>query len=136
MVAPSTQRMFLVSVSGFSDYFSTKSGGEKTSETSKSYDGGSTTPDVIASPAEVDNITVSRPFKHYRDADAQRLAFSQVGRLRATIVVTPTDEDLIPIAQGRTYPDALLVRCTEPEVDSSSGDPAVWEMEFAVSNVV
>jgi hypothetical protein len=132
MGAPSSQRMFLVSVSGFAGYFQTKSGGEKSSETTKDYDGGSLTPEVLAAPAEIDNVTVARSYKFSRDYSAQRAASAQVGRLRTTLSVTPTDEDLVAIGPPRTYPDALLVRVSEPEVDASSGDAATWEMEFAI----
>jgi hypothetical protein len=136
MVAPSTQQAWLVSVSGIPGYWQTKSGGEKSSETTKDYDGGSLEPEVIASPAEIDNITVSRSYKPSRDLEALRMASSKVGRWRTTVSITPTDEDMMANGQPRTYPNALLVRCTEPEVDRSSGDPATWELEFAVAVVV
>ena len=136
MVAPSTQQAWLVSVSGIPGYWQTKSGGEKSSETSKDYDGGSLEPEVIASPAEIDNITVARSYKASRDYEALKNASSRVGRWRTTVSVTPTDEDLIANGPPRTYPNALLVRCTEPEVDRSSGDVSTWELEFACGSVV
>jgi hypothetical protein len=135
MVAPASQKMFLVNVSGIPGYFDTKSGGETSSETSKHYDGGSLIPDVLAAPAETDNITVSRSWKFSRDFAAHRAARKQVGRWRTTVSVTPTDEDLVAVGEPTTYTDALLVRVSEPEYDSSSGDPATFELEFAVGAV-
>ena len=132
----SSQRMFLVNVSGISGNFDTKSGGETTSETTKHYDGGSLTPEVLASPPETDNITVSRAWKFDRDYDAHRLARQRVGRWRTTLSVTPTNEDLIAVGNPVTYPNALLVRVSEPDADSSSGDTATFELEFAVEAVV
>lgn len=136
MVAPSTQQAWLISVSGIPGYWQNFSGGEKSSETSKDYDGGSLEPEVLASPAEIDNITVTRSYKASRDYEAHRSASSRVGRWRTTVSVTPTDEDLVANGPPRTWPNALLVRCTEIEVDRSSGDAATWELEFAVGNVV
>lgn len=136
MVAPASQQAWLVNVSGIPGYWQSKSGGEKSSETTKDYDGGSLEPEVLASPAEIDNITVSRSYKPSRDYEALRVASSRVGRWRTTVSITPTDEDLIANGPPRTYPNALLVRCSEPEVDRSSGDPATWELEFAVGVVV
>ena len=135
-MAASSQRMFIVNVSGIPGNFDTKSGGETTSETTKHYDGGSLTPEVLASPPETDNITVSRAWKYERDYDAQRLARKRVGRWRTTVSVTPTNEDLIAVGDPTTYPNALLVRVSEPDADSSSGDTATFELEFAIEGVV
>jgi hypothetical protein len=136
MTAPASQRQFIVNVSGIPGNFQTKSGGETSSDTTKNYDGGSLVPDVLASPAETDNITVSRAYNYERDHNAHVAARRKVGRWRTTVSVTPTDEDLKTIGDPTTYPDALLVRVSEPDVDSSSGDVAMFELEFAVGSVV
>lgn len=136
MTAPASQRQFLVNVSGVPGNFQTKTGGETSSETTKNYDGGSLVPDVLASPAETDNITVSRAYNFARDYQAHAAARKKVGRWRTTISVTPTDEDLVATGTPTTYPNALLVRVSEPDVDSSSGDVAMFELEFAVGSVI
>ena len=134
-MAKLSQRQFLVNVSGIAGNFQTKSGGETSSETTKNYDGGSLNAEVLASPAETDNITVSRAYDYLRDSQAHRDARKKVGRWRTTISVTPTNEDLVAMGTPTTYPNALLVRVSEPDVDSSSGDVAMFELEFAVGSV-
>lgn len=131
----SSQRQFLVSVSGVSGLFDTKSGGETSADTTKHYDGGSTQPEVLSAPAETDNITISRAWKYERDYEIHKLLRARVGRYRATLSVTPTNEDLIAIAKPTTYPNALLVRVSEPDYDSGSSDIATWELEFAIGSV-
>ena len=56
MANPSAQRQFLVKVSGIDGYFMTKSGGNISSDTTKVYDGGAFTPDVIASPPAAEDV--------------------------------------------------------------------------------
>jgi len=134
-MAASSQRMYLVTVAGISGTFQTKSGGDTTSDVTKNYNGGATTPELLASPAETDNITVSRAYDHDRDYQAHKNARAKVGRWRTTISVTPTDADLNSRGKATQYPNALLVRVSEPDVDSSSGDASMFELEFAVGAV-
>mgnify|MGYP000123693160 CR=1 FL=1 len=132
----SAQRQFLIKVAGIDGYFATKSGGDISSDTNKVYDGGSDTPDVLAGPAEADNITVSRSFDLQRDAPVLARLRQLVGRWTTTVSVTPTDRDLIAVGAPQVYPDALLVGLTEPETDASSGDAAEFELEFAIGTYV
>lgn len=129
------QRQGLVKVSGIDGYFMTKSGGNLSADTTKVYDGGSLTPDVLSSPAEADNVTVSRAYDDARDGNTLKRLRQQVGRLRTTVSVTPTNEDLVAIGEPTVYPNALLVGLTDLEVDASSGDAQTFELEFAVGTV-
>lgn len=131
-MAKSAQRQYLVKVSGIDGRFSTKSGGNITADVSKQYDGGSLQPDVLSSPAEAENITVGRAYDHGRDAQMLKQLRKQVGSARRTITVTPTDQDMVARNRPTVYPKALLVGITEPEYDSSSGDFATFELEFAI----
>lgn len=131
----SAQRQFLVKVVGVDEYFANKTGGNIAADTNKVYDGGSLIPDVMSSPAEVDNITVARAFDLIRDEAMVTLMRGRVGKWRTTVSVTPTDEDLVAVGKPVVYANALLVGFTEIEVDASSGDAATFELEFAVSNV-
>lgn len=131
----SAQRQFLVKVVGVDEYFANKTGGNIGADTNKVYDGGSLVPDVMSSPAEVDNITVARAFDLIRDEAMVTLMRGRVGKWRTTVSVTPTDEDLVAVGKPVVYANALLVGFTEIEVDASSGDAATFELEFAVSNV-
>lgn len=130
----SAQRQFLVKVSGIDGYFMTKSGGNISADTNKVYDGGSLVPDVLAGPAEAENVTVSRGFDTQRDNPIIARLRQQVGRLRATVSVTPTDADLVAQGSPTVYPEALLVGLTEPEADASGSDSSVFELEWAIGS--
>lgn len=134
-MAKAAQRQFLVKVSGIDGFFSTKSGGDISADANKVYDGGSLTPDVVAAPAEVDNITVGRPYDPNRDAALLKRYRALVGRWATTVSVTPTDRDLVAVADPVVYDNALLVGITDVEADASSGDAATFELEFAVGGV-
>lgn len=128
-----SQRQFLVKVAGIEGLFATKSGGDITASTSKSYDGGRLNPDVLSSPPEASDVTISRGFDPYRDGPILRDLRQRVGRYRATVSATPTDEDLVAIEEPTVYPDSLLVGLTEPPYDASSGDAATFELTFAIA---
>lgn len=134
-MAKSSQRQFLVSISGINGLFSTKSGGAITADTSKVYDGGSLTPEVLSGSADVGNVTVSRAYDHTRDAALLSTLRAKVGRQTATISVTPADRDLVAIGSPTVYSDALLVGLTEPDSDASSADAATFELEWAIGQV-
>jgi len=134
-MALSAQRQFLVSISGINGYFMTKSGGEVSSESTKVFEGGAKTPEIITSPSDVDNLTVSRNYDPDRDASILAQLRAKVGTERKTITVQPTDRDLVAIGNPIVYADAVLVRIAEPEYDANSGDMATYELEFACKTV-
>ena len=134
MANPSAQRQFLVKVSGIDGYFMSKSGGNISADVTKVYDGGSLSPDVIASPPEAEDVTVSRAFDPGRDGELLVRLRQQVGRFRTTVSVTPTDADLVAQGAATVYPNALLVGMNEPEYDSSGGDAASFELVWAIGS--
>jgi hypothetical protein len=127
--------MFLVKVDGIDGYFQTKTGGDVQSQTTRVYDGGSKQSDVIAAPPEVANVAVSRTFDPARDAQVIRDMRRLVGSWVTTVSVTPTDADFVAVDQPVVYPASILVGVKEYEVNSSSGDPATYELEFACPDV-
>jgi hypothetical protein len=127
-----SQRQFLVKATGIDDYFMTKGGGEISSSANKVYDGGRLDPDVISSPAEASDLTLSRAYDPFRDGPILADLRRRVGRFRATISVTPTDEDLVAIGTPAVYSNALLIGVAEPEFDASSGDAATFQLTFSV----
>lgn len=135
MGAKSAQRQFIVTVSGIAGTFASKQGGNISAEASKVYDGGSLTPDVLAGPAEVENITVTRAYEYSRDAALLAKLRPKVGTLLTTITVTPTDANLVTLGSPTIYPDALLIGLTEPETDASSGESSPYSLEFLVPRV-
>jgi hypothetical protein len=78
---------------------------------------------------------VSRAYDQNRDAPILERLRPQVGRFTTSITVQPTDADLVAVGKSSVYSDAVLVSITEPEYDSASGDVAMFELEFAVTNV-
>jgi hypothetical protein len=130
----SSQRQFLVKVGGLDGYFASKSGGNISADTNKVYDGGSETPEVMAGPAEAENITVGRPYDLQRDEPMLRDLRKRVGKWTTTVSVTPTTRELVASGTPQVYSEALLVGLTEPETDASSGDAATLELEFAVGS--
>lgn len=129
-------RQFLVTAAGIEGTFATKSGGNKTSSANKVWDGGSLVPDVLAAPPEVDDLTISRPYDPDRDQDLLTALLAMVGQFRTTVTVAPTYGDLTRTrSKPRVYSNCLLTGVTEPEVDASSGDPATFELTFAVASV-
>jgi len=134
-VAKSSQRQFLVKVGDIPGYFVTKSGGGITADVTKAYDGGDPSPDLIAAPPNVENVTVGRNFDPLRDGAMLRQLRRQVGVLETTVTVTATDRDYIAVDEPVVYSPALLVGVTEPDADAGSGDQAMYSLEFAVSEV-
>lgn len=130
------QRQFLWTVDGISTPFAQKSGGEVTSDATKVWDGGATRPDVISAPAEVGDITLTRPFDPDRDQEVLNRLIALVGQWRTTVSGQPLNGDLRAArVKPRVYPDALLIGVREPESDASSGDAADYELTFAVGGV-
>lgn len=134
------QRQFLVAIDGLGshtqDYWGSKSGGGITAEATKVFDGGKLQPEVITAPAEVDDVTISRPYDPLRDQPIMHRLKKQVGVWRTTITVQPAETDLSASrVPPDVYPDAVLVGLTPSDVDASSGDPATYELVFAVGSV-
>lgn len=132
----SSQRHFLVRAEGIPGLFSTKTGGEITSNATKNYDGGSTRPDVLTSPPEVGDITIGRGYDHERDAGIVRLLRNSVGTYQTTVSVTPTNRDMEALDDAETYPNATLVGFTPGDVDASSGEISSFALTFAIEDWV
>jgi hypothetical protein len=130
----SSARQFLVKVEGIDGFWATKEGGGVTAENTKVYDGGSLKPEIITNPPTAEDVTVTRPYDVDRDHDVATRLLPLVGSWEATVSVTPTNADMVAAAQPRVYPRARLTGVMEPEVDASSGDPAVMSLTFAISD--
>lgn len=130
--AVASARQHLTEVAGLPGYMATRTGGERTAETSKTYDGGELVPVVLSSPAETGNIVTGKPYRPLVHGPILKEWDSLVGRFRTTIKVWDADPDLGPIGEPRVYADALLVRLAWPDGDANSSDPANFELEWAV----
>lgn len=129
------RRQFLVTVDGIAGTFMTKTGGNVTSDSTKVYDGGSAVPQILASLAEVDNVTISRSWDMNRDPAVVKALTAKVGSWETTITMQQTDRDFNKIGDPITYAGCLLVALNYPEYDATSGDAATFDLEFAVASV-
>lgn len=130
----SAARQFLIRVSGIDGYFSTRTGGEMTSDASREFDGGSLTPEVLTGPATPGDLTVGRPYKPERDAELLRRLRPLVGRWRTSVASTPTDRDLVAVGSPTVW-QGVLIGVNDPEADAGSGDAVRIELTFAIELV-
>ena len=132
----SSQRQFLWNVDGIAAPFAQKTGGEVTSHAPKVWDGGALTADVIASPPQGGDATLTRPFDPERDGPILDRLLSLVGNWRTTISGQALTGDMRAArTKPRVYPNALLIGVREPEHDASSGEAADYELTFAVPSI-
>lgn len=129
-----TQRHFLIKVSGVDGFFASKTGGETTAETSEDFDGGSLDPEILGGPPRTSPITIRRGFKPERDAHMLRLFRPLVGALKKTITIQPTDEQLVAVGSPFVY-EGLLTGLEDPEIDANSNERARVGLTFSVKKV-
>lgn len=83
----------------------------------------------------VENVTLSRNYELARDHAQVGWLLALVGRGEGTIAKAPTDQAFEVVATvGALGYIGTLKRCTPPEVDSESDDPAMIELEFTIPN--
>lgn len=134
----SSKRQFLVTVSTIPNKtFTQQEGGEKSAETSKWYDGGSTVPNVISAPPETGDVTLTNAFDPEADSDLIKSCLAQIGTMRATITRAPLYGDMTRVASAKpdVYTDAVLKSCVPVEVDANSGDVAVYKFVFSPADL-
>lgn len=149
---------FLVKVAGLGEfYFTEKSGGKISAESSDVPNGSGNKIYQIAGPTKVENVTLKAPYDPglVGQIEPLILAFSCQG---SDLIVQPVDcqgaigtvpngtsspiaglpNDLIatPVGEAYIYKNARVISYTPPEVDRKSGDAAMIELEFIVDSVV
>jgi hypothetical protein len=126
-----------VTVRGIEKKFATKSGGDKSGEATRVYNGGTDVPSVLGGVPEVADITCGAPFDPDQDQELLTQLLGLVCKWRTTITVTPVYDDYSRSrAKPRVYTEALLIGVTEPEVDAGGGDAARFELTFAPADAV
>jgi hypothetical protein len=129
-----SKRQFLNKVDGIDGLFATKTGAEVSAAANKVWDGGKLRPEIIAGPAETGDIVLTRPFDPEQHQALVLRLKKQVGIWRTTISVQPTSSDLTAAnVPPEVHPGALLINVKAPEADAASGDQALLELTFAVS---
>lgn len=130
----SAQRQFLVKIDGIRGWWAQKSGGAVTSAVTKVYDGGALVPDILTSPQDVEDITLTRPYDRLRDYDTVKRLRQNVGRRTYTVTVTNTDRDLRALKQKERYV-GVITRVQAPDVDAGSSDAGTVQVTMAVNKV-
>lgn len=128
------KRASLITVAGVPGFWARKNAAAKKSQTRKVWDGGSLEPTVMADPAEVDSITLSRPFDYSRDWPVMQSLLAKVGMWDTTITEVPTDPALAARSAKLTY-SVKLTGVNTLEVDASSGDAQELTLTFDVRDV-
>lgn len=141
MTAPggytTSQRNFSTSVPGIDGEFATFTGGEKSKQIEKAWNGGAIVPDIVPAPTELSNIVIGRPYNPRRDQpiiDRLRVEIDQADR-RYTIRKQPLDGNDTPVGKAESYTGCTLVAVRAPEYDRASSTPGRFELEFAPQSV-
>jgi len=128
-----TKNKYLVTIEGIPGTWRAFSGAGGTASVTKDYDGGSDRADLLAGPAEWDDIEVTRTVAPSRDDVWIKQLRKLLGRGRFNITKQATDANWMKVGEPTTYPDCLLNGLQEPESDASSSDAAEIKLTFATS---
>lgn len=110
-----------------------KTGGARTSETTKYRPGSMGLPVSLGGWADTENITVSRYYDLARDhvSGLVKRLMHKSGRARVTINDQPLNPEGVPVGAPLTF-NGTLIGCTPPERDSESTDAAMLEIEVEI----
>ena len=128
-----TKNKYLVTIEGIPGTWRAFSGAGGTASVTKDYDGGSDRADLLAGPAEWDDIEVTRTVAPTRDDVWIKQLRKLLGRGRFNITKQATDANWTKVGKPTTYPDCLLNGLQEPESDAASSDAAEITLTFATS---
>lgn len=107
------------------------SGGEIDSDESKYRPGGMASEISLGGTRTVGNITVGRNYDYLRDHPRVPWLISRVGAGRGVLGRQPLDINGNPQGAPLTYTGTLKT-VTPPDIDSTSNDPAILELEFTL----
>lgn len=127
------QRQALITVAGLDGYWSKVNAVSKKAEATKTFDGGAKNPEILTAPAQVEDITVQRPFRPGRDAALLPNLLSQVGSWYTSVSESYTDANLVPQGQP-VVSTGYLTGVETPEVDAGSGEPMMLQLTFSIDN--
>lgn len=134
-MSTSQQSLITVTVDGVSlGVFDSLSGGNTAAEPAKHRPGGMGQERTYAGLSTQENVTVSRVYERERDHELLRSLASRAGRARMTISERPLDDDGLPwgravVRTGRLGP------ISRGDVDSTSGDPRMFELTCIVESI-
>lgn len=108
-----------------------KSGGAVDSDEVKYNPGGMAPPVSLGGKKTVENITVSRLYRHERDHLIVDDLFNKVGKASMSVQQQPLDINGAPFGNPIIW-RGTLKRVTAPEVDSESNEAALIELEMTI----
>lgn len=132
--AMAASRQGLVTVAGISGYWSKIDAVSKTATATRQFDGGSMQAEILMSNPEVDDFTVSRPFRPGRDDAELPNLYNGVGSWSTTITIQYTDARLSPVGAPISIA-AWLTKVETPAVDSGSGDAMMLVLTFSPTTI-
>jgi hypothetical protein len=136
MAGPTRKDTFKVSVfiegMNWTDHiWDKKTGGQVDSEETKYYPGNMEPPVSLGGRKTVENIVVSRLYRHERDHLVINDLFNKVGKAAMSVQQIPLDMNKQPFGSPIVW-RGTLKRVTAPEHDSESNDAALLELEMTV----
>lgn len=110
-----------------------KTGGGVDSEETKYYPGGMVPPVSLGGRRTVENLVVSRLYRHERDHLIVGQLLDKVGKASMSVQQLPMDINGNEMVGGNAIIwRGILKRVTVPEHDSESNDAALLELEMSV----
>jgi hypothetical protein len=128
------ERQALITVAGIAGYFSKINEITKSAAATKQFDGGAKIPEILMAPAEVEDITISRPFRPGRDAALLPGLLLQVNNWYTSITVAWTDANLVPVGNTPVGLTGWLTKVQTPAVDAGSGTGMMLQLTFSIDN--
>lgn len=132
----SSQRAFKVEVSPTLGACTGMTGGAVQQPSSKFYQGGAATPELVRGRRVISDVTVTKGFKAARSPQLIQSLIKAMNSTVFKIVKQPLDEDGIAVGRALVYTGCRLVTVTPPAYnEQSDADAATLEFVFTVANV-
>jgi hypothetical protein len=135
-----TKHQFLITASaediGSLGVFDSMTGGETDSTDTKHHPGGMGPEEALGGPASTANVVISRIFKRSRDMPLRKQLRRKVGKKRMRVKRQPLDADGHAFGDPETFSGIIKRVSPIDEVDSDSGDAAMFEIELGTDEDV
>lgn len=110
--------------------FTSKSGGDRSSDTTQQHPGGGGPPENIDGPVEISEVTVSKPAEPLKDAPLLQWARAWQNGIeqKLTLIVQPVTSEGVPEGEPDRYLGCSLSTESKPELSKGSSDTAMYEL--------
>jgi hypothetical protein len=100
------------------------------------WNGGEERPQKLGGPADLSDMVLTQAYRPQMHQTIMRRWRKVIGRQRLVVHISDLDADGVVIGDPRTFPNALLINCTDPDVDWASGNQADWSITLALGEEV